>query len=132
MRFDHSRDQPDHHISKASTKEFFQDLYSARRIRDVLLPVCLESSPATRERLREEFVKRGAAESVTQAGQFLSLVSQQIGMAKNHFLRQVLGYEYPNYAWEKDNYYIRQDYDELVAEVLSNSQSLSSQNSEGL
>jgi hypothetical protein len=28
-------------------------------------------------------------------------------MAKNDFLRQVIGYEYPNYPWEKDNYSIR-------------------------
>jgi hypothetical protein len=39
-------------------------------------------------------------------------------MQKNDFLRQVIAYDYPNYAWEKDNYRIRPDYKELVREVL--------------
>jgi hypothetical protein len=39
-------------------------------------------------------------------------------MLKNDFLRQVLSYEYPNYRWEKDNYQVRPEYRELVADVL--------------
>lgn len=101
-------------------KYLSQDLYSARRIRDVLLPVCLEQqSEVIREKLKEEFVDRGEAESIRQAGYFLSLISQQVGMEKNDFLRQIIGYEYPNNPWEKDNYRIRDEYQELVAEVLS-------------
>lgn len=94
-----------------------QDLYSARRIQSVLLPVCLEQGVVTRDELKEEFVKRGQADSVRDAGYFLSLISQQIGMKKNDFLRQVIGYEYPNNPWEKDNYRIRDEYRELVSEV---------------
>jgi len=94
-------------------------LYSSRRIRDVLLPVCLEhDGVVTREGLKQEFVNYGQADSVTQAGYFLSLISQQVGMAKNDFLRQVIGYDYPNNPWEKDNYRMKDEYRELVAEVL--------------
>jgi hypothetical protein len=101
-------------------KYLLQDLYSARRIRDVLLPVCLEQrSGVTREELKEEFVDRGEAENVRRAGYFLSLISQQIGMEKNDFLRQVIRYEYPNNPWEKDNYRVGDEHQELVAEVLS-------------
>ena len=101
-------------------KYLAQDLYSARRTRDVLLPVCLEQQDGvTREKLKEEFVNRGEAESVRRAGYFLSLISQQVGMEKNDFLRQIIGYEYPNNPWEKDNYRIRDEYQGLVAEVLS-------------
>lgn len=96
-----------------------QDIYSAKRIRKVLLPVCLKGSGVSREQLKEEFVNYGEADSVRDAGYFLSLISQQIGMAKNDFLRQVIGYEYPNYAWEKDNYHIREGYETLVEEVLA-------------
>ena len=32
-----------------------------------------------------------------------------MGMEKNDFLRQVIGYEYPTNEWEKDNYFIRQN-----------------------
>jgi hypothetical protein len=52
------------------------------------------------------------------AGYFMSLISLQIGMKKNDFLRQVISYEYPNYPWEKDNYAIRQGYKELIEELI--------------
>ena len=84
----------------------------------MLLPVCLEHDAVTRDQLRREFVERGEAESVRDAGYFLSLISSQIGHQKNDFLRQVIGYGYPNYPWEKDNYRIQEGYRELVGEVL--------------
>ena len=40
-------------------------------------------------------------------------------MQKNDFLQQVIGYEYPDYHWEKDNYFIRPEYRHLVGEVLT-------------
>jgi hypothetical protein len=95
-----------------------QDMISARRIRDVLLPVCLASEKVQREQLKEEFVRRGAAEDTTKAGYYLTVISSQIGMEKNDFLRQVIGYEYPTYSWEKDNYFIRSEYQDLVKDVL--------------
>jgi RecB family endonuclease NucS len=95
------------------------DLYSARRIRDVLLPVCLKREVVPRDELKEEFVNYGEADDIRRAGHFLSLISQQIGIEKNDFLRQVIGYEYPTNPWEKDNYRVRDEYKELVAEVLS-------------
>ena len=95
------------------------DMYSSRRIRDVLLPVCLKHEVVTREDLLQEFVNFGEAESVNQAGYFMSLISQQIGMEKNDFLRQVISYGYPNYAWEKDNYSIPKIYRDLVKDVLN-------------
>ena len=99
-------------------KYLLQDLYSARRIRDIMLPVCLKLEQVTREELKQEFVNYGEAESVRQAGYFLSLISQQIGMEKNDFLRQVISYGYPINSWEKDNYRIKSEYKELVEEVL--------------
>ena len=72
----------------------------------------------TREELKQEFVNYGEAESVRQAGYFLSLISQQVGMEKNDFLRQVINYDYPNNPWEKDNYRIKDECRDLVTEVL--------------
>ena len=46
-------------------------------------------------------------------------MSVQMGMAKNDFLRQVVAYEYPNYEWEKDNFSIREEFKELVADLLT-------------
>ena len=76
------------------------------------------SRVVTRNELKEEFVNRGVFRDPAKVGYVLSLISVQIGMAKNDFLRQVIGYDYPNYRWEKDNYCVRDEYRDLVAEVL--------------
>ena len=95
-----------------------QSLHSSRRIKDVLLPVCLENEFITRDRLKEEFVNKGEAADTSSAGYFLALISGQVGQKKNDFLRQVIGYEYPTNPWEKDNYCIRKDYSKLVEDLL--------------
>ena len=97
---------------------FSQSLITAQRIRDVMLPVCLARRVVTRNELKEEFVRRGALRDPAKVGNVLSLISVQIGMEKNDFLRQVIGYDHPNYPWEKDNYCVRDQYRDLVAEVL--------------
>ena len=40
-------------------------------------------------------------------------------MEKNDFLRQVIEYDYPNNSWEKDNYRLRQDAEQVVRDVLA-------------
>jgi hypothetical protein len=95
-----------------------QDMYSSRRLRDVLLPTCLSRDVVTRDELKQEFVKHDPSLDINKVGYFLSLISGQIGMQKNDFLRQVIGYEYPNYHWEKDNYRIKPEYKDLVKTVL--------------
>lgn len=95
-----------------------QELVTAQRIRSVLLPACLERDRLTREELKQEFVKRNAVTDPAKVGYALTVVSAQIGMQKNDFLRQIIGYEYPNNPWEKDDYFIRQEYHPLVREVL--------------
>jgi hypothetical protein len=91
---------------------------TARRMRDVLFPLCLARSVVTREELKQELVTRQMVEDPAKAGYALSVISLQVGMLKNDFLRQVLSYEFPNYRWEKDNYRLRPEYRELVAGVL--------------
>jgi hypothetical protein len=95
-----------------------QTLVSAQRIREVMLPVCLGHRVVTRNELKEEFVSRGVLRDPAKVGNVLSLISVQIGMEKNDFLRQVIGYDYPTYRWKKDNYCVRDEYRALVAEVL--------------
>lgn len=95
-----------------------QDMVSARRIRDILLPTALKHKKVQRDKLKEEFVKHGIADDVNKAGLHLTVISQQLGLEKNAFLRQVVGYEYPNNPWEKDNYFIRDEYRETVKAVL--------------
>jgi hypothetical protein len=96
-----------------------QNQYSSRRIKHILLPALLKTPVLSREKLKEEFVKLGEASDETRAGNYISLISNQLGQAKKDFLRQVIHYEYPNYSWEKDNFSLREEYKELVRELIS-------------
>ncbi len=106
-------------LAERLKKYLSQRLWSARRMRKVLFPVLIREGKATRAQLREEMVKAGEAENAAQAGSFMSLVSGQLGMSKNDFLRQVVGYEIdPDHPWLKETYFIRPEYQDLVKEVL--------------
>ncbi|MBN2045857.1 MAG: DUF91 domain-containing protein [Anaerolineales bacterium] len=91
---------------------------SAMLIRTVIIPTCFKNGTITRNELKELFVEKGFAEDARKAGQYLSIISQQMGLKKNDFLRQVISYGYPNYPWEKDNYSVVPEYAHLVKEVI--------------
>lgn len=95
-----------------------KNLYSSQRIRDYFLPTLLEKGKVSRDQLRKEFVRLKAAPDESQAGYFLSLISNQLGHKWKDYLRQIISYEYPNHPWEKDNFQIRNEYIELVRVVL--------------
>jgi len=99
-------------------KYFNKDLYSSRRIRNVLLPLLLNKAIVTRNQLKKEFVKLGKAEDESQAGYFISLISNQLGQKKKDYLRQIIKYEYPRHDWEKDNFQIREGYQTIVEAIL--------------
>lgn len=81
-------------------KEYLQQgLSSAKWMRKIILPACLEHGTVTRDQLKEEFIKHKEAEDLSKAGYHLTTISNQLGMANKDFLRQVIGYEYPNYEW---------------------------------
>ena len=101
-------------------KEYLQQgLSSAKWMRKIILPACLEHGTVTRDQLKEEFIKHKEAEDLSKAGYHLTTISNQLGMANKDFLRQVIGYEYPNYEWEKNNYHIRDGYEDFVRRVLN-------------
>ncbi|NLN59336.1 MAG: DUF91 domain-containing protein [Deltaproteobacteria bacterium] len=89
-----------------------------QRLRDVLLPVLLKRKSLTREQLKKELLEYDTTLDASKVGYHLTTMSSQLGMMKNDFLRQVVVYEYPNYAWEKDNFSIREEFKDLVREVL--------------
>ena len=73
----------------------------------------------TREKLKTELIDYDTSIEAKKAGYHLTIISNQLGMKKNDFLRQIIKYEYPNYEWEKDNYQICEGYFDLVKEVLT-------------
>lgn len=92
--------------------------YSTKRIKNVLLPALLTNSTLTREQLKKEFVRVGEAPDENKAGYFIALISGQLGQAKKDFLRQIIKYEYPKNAWEKDNFSIREEYKDFVRDLI--------------
>ena len=100
-------------------KYLSSDLHSARRLRDIILPALLTKKTFTRMELLKEIVKSGEAKNEAEAGYFMSLISSQLGHKWKDFLRQVIDYGFPKYDWEKDNFKIREGYDEIVKEVLN-------------
>ena len=99
---------------------FAQDLKTAKRLKYVLLPEWLKKGIVTREALKQAFVDYKEPNAEKNKGYFVSLISNQLGLDKNDFLRQIIAYEYPNHPWEKDNYRIREEYVDLVKELLAN------------
>ncbi len=89
-----------------------------QRLRDVFLPCLLKHETLTRDQLKKELLKYDPALDSSKVGLSMSSMSSQLGMQKNDFLRQIVAYEYPNNAWEKDNFSLRSEFRGLVCEVL--------------
>lgn len=109
----------DEELKDLLIKYFSKDLYSARRIKNVVLPFLLKNKLASREELKKEFVKVKEAEDTNRAGYFLSLISNQLGQQKKDYLRQIISYEYPNYPWGKDNFKLKEEYREMIESILN-------------
>lgn len=115
-------DDPGHH-SASALKELLRDYLSRdkvtnKRMRDILFPSLLETKVVTRAALKKAFVGFDPQYDESKVGYYLTLVSSQLGMEKNDFLRQVVAYGYPRFHWEKDNFELREEYRSLVREVL--------------
>jgi hypothetical protein len=95
-----------------------RDKVTNQRMRDIVFPALLNTRVLTRAQLKRVFVDFDPSYDESKVGYFLSLVSLQLGMKKNDFLRQVVSYEYPRHKWEKDNFSIPDRYRELVRGVL--------------
>jgi len=95
-----------------------RDRVTNQRMRDILFPALLKTKVLTRGQLKKAFVDFDPNYDESKVGYYLTLVSSQLGMTKNDFLRQVVAYEYPRHHWEKDNFAIRSEYRELIREVL--------------
>jgi len=95
-----------------------RDKVTNQRIRDILLPACMKKNVVTRDQLEKEFIEFDPEEDESKVGYYISLISVQLGLKKNDFLRQVVEYSYPKHHWKKDNFSIRAEYRDLVKEIL--------------
>lgn len=104
-------------------RELLQDYLSRpgltnQRFRHVLLPALLAQETLTREQLKMELLKYDSSLDLAKVGLSMSPMSSQLGLMKNDFLRQIIGYDYPNNPWEKDNFTLRGEFRDLVRGVL--------------
>jgi len=100
-------------------KEYLvKEKVTSQRIRDVLLPALLKKKTLSREQLKKELLEYDKSLDASKIGYHLTTISAQLGMKKNDFLRQVIAYEYPTYAWEKDNFTLREDHRDLIKGTL--------------
>jgi len=111
---DYDKDQ----LKELLKRYLSQNLLTAGRIREILLPAGLRDDLLSRDEWKQEFVSRDESIDPSKVGFLLSAISNQVGLLKNDFLRQVIGYDYPNSPWEKDNYHVKDEYKDLVREVL--------------
>ncbi len=116
-------DEPGHYsadeLRTRLTAYLRQSGVTAVRMRELLFPFALERNVVTREELKQELVSRHMVDDPEKAGMSLTGISNQLGLQKNDFLRQVMSYEYPRYHWAKDNFRIRPEYRQLVTNVLA-------------
>jgi hypothetical protein len=87
-----------------------------RRIREILLPLCLEHETVSRDMIIEKLLNKGEAESKGKAGTIVTTISREIGLIDKDYLRQIIRYDKSNS--EKDNYRLESKYKDLVKEVL--------------
>lgn len=89
------------------------------RMRDIIFPVLLGTKVLSRDQVKRAFLDFDPKYDEGKVGNYLSVVSSQLGLAKNDFLRQVVAYEYPRHPWEKHNFSLREEYRGLVKDVLA-------------
>lgn len=89
-----------------------------RRMKEIILPLCLKHDAVTRDMIKDELMRRGETSDEGKAGIILTTISREIGIEQRDYLRQIIAYDRPN-PWEKDNYRIVEEYRSLVSQVLS-------------
>jgi hypothetical protein len=95
-----------------------EDRVTPRRMREIVLPLCLDHEIVTRDMIKNELIQRGEAIDEGKAGIVLTTISREIGIEQRDYLRQIIAYDRPN-PWEKDHYRLVEKYRPLVSEVLS-------------
>ena len=88
------------------------------RTLQVFLPILLTKKTLTRVELKAEYQKQVPEDEVSKVGYYISMISGQVSRKANDFLRQVISYGYPNHTWEKDNFALREEYRNLVKEIV--------------
>lgn len=88
-----------------------------RRIKNILLPLCLDHEPVKRQEIKDTLIGSGEAKDEGHAGILVTSISRELGIQSRDYLRQVIRYEKPN-PWEKEDYRIDEKHKAVVGKVL--------------
>ena len=108
----------DNELEAVLRKYLSEDRATPRRIREILLPLCLDHEPIKRDEIKNELTRRKEARDEGHAGTILTTVSRELGIKQRDYLRQVIRYDKLN-SWEKENYRIDEKYQGVVRDLLS-------------
>ena len=89
-----------------------------RRIRGILLPLCLDHEPVTRDEIKSKLANSGEAKDEGQAGRILSTISRELGMKRHDYLRQAIRYDKSPGEQLRENYRIADRYKNVIEELL--------------
>jgi hypothetical protein len=118
QKFDEPGNYSEDELKKLLLKYLSKDEPTPKRIRRILLPLCLEYPIVTREMIKQELLKRGEAENESQAKTYITHISNVIDRKERDYLRQILRYDRITVD-QKENYRIPEEYKQLVKEILS-------------
>jgi len=114
-------DEPGHYeieeLKNLLKRYLAENRKTTQRIKNILLPLCLDKQVVTREMIKKELVKKENVSDEGKAGLILATISREIGIASRDYLRQIIEYEKPN-PWEKENYRLKIEYRSLIKELL--------------
>ena len=111
-------DHDSHKLKQLLRDYLSQDRVTSQWMRDIVLPALLKMEVLSRDQLKRAFVDFDSNYEESKVGHYITVLSSQLGMTKNDFLRQVVSYEYPRHPWEKDNFAIRPEHRSLVKDLL--------------
>ena len=103
---------------KALLKTYLsEDRATPRRIKTILIPLCLAYDTVKRDAIKTELIEKKEAKNDGQAGLILTTISRELGIKKRDYLRQIIRYDKIN-PWEKENYRIEIKYKDMITNIL--------------
>ncbi|MCK4324579.1 MAG: hypothetical protein KAW89_08625 [Armatimonadetes bacterium] len=116
---------PEEDLRKMLREYLSEKRTTPKRIREILLPLCLDHEPVGRDEIIEQLCAREEAQDEGQAGTITSTISRELAIEKRDYLRQVIRYdryesmEYDSHGSARDNFRIPEEYKPLVRELLN-------------
>jgi len=110
----------DEELESRLTKYLTEDRATPKRIREILLPLCLDHEPIKRDEIKDALIANGGISEERLAGLITTTISRELIIKERDYLRQIIKYEKVlERPWEKENYRIAEPYKDLIRSILA-------------